>query len=326
MSQYPNIPISSLLLNVIYMNILEHTKQLCAKHNIVPARSKGQNFLIREYIYEKIIAAADLKSDDVILEVGSGLGFLTEMLARKVKQVIAVEVDDKLAGALQMRLEKEGIENVSIVNENILKISNVKFQMSNQIPNPNVQKKIPDTKYQILNTSYKVVANLPYNITSRFLRKFLSEVENKPSEMTLMLQKEVAERICARAGQMSLLAVSAQFYAAPKIIARVPADAFWPKPKVESAIVHLSRLRHPLLSKERGRGEVDEKFFKLVRIGFSAKRKQLQGNLTKGLKIKTEIIKKILADCGLAETARAQELSLDDWRNLYFALDSRNML
>ena len=299
------------------MNILQQTKQLCQQYNIKPARSRGQNFLIGQDVYEKITAAAELKSDDIVLEVGAGLGFLTEMLARKAEKVIAVEIDSKLAEALQNRLEELTIKNVTVVNENILK-----YQNSNRpLPNP------PLSKGREGWGGYKIVANLPYNITSRFLREFLAEAENKPSAMVLMLQREVAERICARPGQMSLLAVSTQFYSEPKIIAYVPADVFWPKPKVASSIVHLSRLRHPLLSKERGGGEVGEKiFFKLVRIGFSAKRKQLQGNLTKGLKIKKEDVNKILADCGLKETARAQELSLADWQKLFVVLDGRNML
>jgi len=292
------------------MNILQQTKQLCQQYNIKPARSRGQNFLIGQDVYEKITAAAELKSDDIVLEVGAGLGFLTEMLARKAEKVIAVEIDSKLAEALQNRLEELTIKNVTVVNENILK-----YQNSNRpLPNP------PLSKGREGWGGYKIVANLPYNITSRFLREFLAEAENKPSAMVLMLQREVAERICARPGQMSLLSVSTQFYSEPKIIAYVPADVFWPKPKVASAIVSLK------VNKVIKSIKSEEKFFRLVKIGFSAKRKQLQGNLTKGLKIKKEDVNKILADCGLKETARAQELSLADWQKLFVVLDGRNML
>ncbi|OGF18929.1 ribosomal RNA small subunit methyltransferase A [Candidatus Falkowbacteria bacterium RIFCSPLOWO2_02_FULL_45_15] len=292
------------------MNILQQTKQLCQQYNIKPARSRGQNFLIGQDVYEKITAAAELKSDDIVLEVGAGLGFLTEMLARKAEKVTAVEIDSKLAEALQNRLEELTIKNVTVVNENILK-----YQNSNRpLPNP------PLSKGREGWGGYKIVANLPYNITSRFLREFLAEAENKPSAMVLMLQREVAERICARPGQMSLLAVSTQFYSEPKIIAYVSADAFWPKPKVASAIVSLK------VNKVIKSIKSEEKFFRLVKIGFSAKRKQLQGNLTKGLKIKKEDVNKILADCGLKETARAQELSLADWQKLFVVLDGRNML
>jgi len=291
------------------MDILQQTKQLCAKYNIVPVRSRGQNFLIREDVYEKVVAAADLKPDDIVLEVGAGLGFLTEMMARKTEKVITVELDDALAKNLVLRLKELNIKNIEVVNVNILSLKTYDLRLKSG--------------------NYKIVANLPYNITSRFLRKFLAEIDNKPNAMVLMLQREVAERICARPGQMSLLAVSAQFYATPKIIARVPADAFWPKPKVESAIITLTPVS-PLPvgeGKERSdRVRAEENFFKLVRAGFSAKRKQLQGNLAKGLKISAENIKQILTECGLKETARAQELSLADWHKLYIVLEGRNML
>ncbi|MFA6550967.1 MAG: rRNA adenine dimethyltransferase family protein [Patescibacteria group bacterium] len=330
------------------MDILQQTKQLCAKYQIKPARSRGQNFLIAEKIYQKIIEAAELKSNDVILEVGPGLGFLTEMLAKKVKRVIAVELDNKLAEVLTERFQKEKVNNIVLINKDILKITNDEFysviaseaecngaKCGNPVNSAQMTGLLrrPDPEYSGFGTSrndsYKIVANLPYNITSRFLRKFLSEMENKPSEMVLMLQQEVAERICAAAGQMSLLAVSAQFYATPKIIARVPAGVFWPSPKVDSAIIKLRTLptgrqvkNYELRIKEKD----EQKLFKLVKIGFSAKRKQLAGNLIKNLKIKREEITKILTNCGLKETVRAQELSLDDWQRLFVVLDRQNML
>ena len=300
------------------MHLLTETKNLCKKYDIRPARSKGQNFLIKEDVYKKITEAAGLSKDDTVLEVGPGLGFLTEKLACKVKRVIAVELDDKLAGALRERLAEQGIANVEVVNEDILKISKSKlFQIiPNQTQNPNVK-------------NYKIVANLPYNITSRFLRKFLSEVEQKPSLLVLLLQKEVVERLTAKPGQMSLLAVSVQFYAASRKVMAVPKSSFWPQPKVDSAVVELEvrsnpSLKLPTINKKL---EVDErKFFRLVKIGFSSKRKQLQGNLTKGLKIKREDINKILAGCGFKATVRAQELSVEDWKSLLIALQERNVL
>jgi 16S rRNA (adenine1518-N6/adenine1519-N6)-dimethyltransferase len=189
------------------MDLLEKTKQLCAENNIRPARSKGQNFLIDENIYDKIIEAADLKNTDTVLEVGPGLGFLTAKLSEKAGYVIAVELDDKLAAYLKENLKKE---NVEIINENILDIIN--------------------SKSQILNSKYKVVANLPYNITSVFIRKMLTS-ENKPTEMILMLQKEVAERICAKPGDMSLLALSVQFFSEPKYFSKFHAQLFIPRRK-----------------------------------------------------------------------------------------------
>ena len=198
------------------IDLLEQTKELCRLYDIKPARSRGQNFLIEEKVYDNIVAAADLTPEETVLEVGPGLGFLTAKLADRVKKVIAVELDDKLASVLKTGLVAKGIKNVELVNEDILK-----FSLSGMIKG-----------------EYKVVANLPYNITSIFLRKFL-EMEIKPELMVLMLQKEVAERIAAPAGGMSLLSVSVQFYAEPEIIEKVAKENFWPVPEVDSAIIKL---------------------------------------------------------------------------------------
>jgi 16S rRNA (adenine1518-N6/adenine1519-N6)-dimethyltransferase len=289
-------------------NLLAETKKLCKRYNIRPARSKGQNFLIWEKVYDQIVASADLKKSDTVLEVGPGLGFLTEKLSRQAKQVIAVELDDRLAKALSERLEEQKIKNVEVVNEDILKTDIVVLLHCSIV-------------MQRAGRSYKIVANLPYNITSRFLRKFLSEVECKPALLVLLLQKEVAERLTAKPGEMSLLAVSAQFYADVKMSARVPKEAFWPMPKVESSVVKLEVRSGKLESNED-----EEGFFKLVKAGFSAKRKQLQGNLSKQLKINSEKIKEILQEAGLSERVRAQELSVDEWKKLYVVLHRQNML
>ena len=283
------------------MDLLQQTKQLCKLHNIKPARTKGQNFLISEIVYDKIIKAADLKKDDVVLEVGPGLGFLTVKLAKKVKKVIAVELDDKLVEVLRARLDEHGIGNVEVVNEDIL--------TSPLTP-------LLTRRGELKGKGFKIVANLPYNITSIFLRKFLS-AEFKPKLMVLMLQEEVAERIVAKSGKMSLLSVSVQFYAEPKIIEMVSADCFWPKPEVDSAIIHLTP-QPPLLFRrggERGRGEKD--FFRLVRIGFSAKRKMLKNNLANGYYISQSEAEDKLKKADFDIKIRAQELSVEDWVKLF---------
>ena len=314
------------------MNLLKQTKELCKIYEIHPARSKGQNFLIKEDIYQQIIESADLQKNDTVLEVGPGLGFLTTKLAEKVKQVVAVELDDKLAEILRVKLEKKGVENVEVINEDILKIANniilsviasetkptgevkrgnpVKNALSDGIATSSSFASLRQTPRNDI--KYKVVANLPYNITSIFLRKFISEIEHKPKIMVLLLQKEVVERIMAKPGQMSLLTVSAQFYAKAAKIADVPASAFWPQPKVDSAIIALKIGRDVTLPR------LDEKkFFRLVKIGFSSKRKQLQKNLSAGLHFEQNKIKEILKKNNLNEKVRAQELSLDDWHGLY---------
>ncbi len=270
------------------MNLLEQTKKICKLYDINPARSRGQNFLINEDVYEKILDEADLNKDDIVLEVGPGLGFLTERIARKVKKVIAVELDDKLAELLKTRLLTDKINNVELVNEDIIQY---------------IQKsKIKNLK------SYKVVANLPYNISSIFLRTIF-ELKNKPSSLTLMLQKEVAERIVADRGEMSLLAVSVQLYAEGKIITKVPGSDFWPSPEVDSAVIKLD------LKKEKI--DIDEKrFFQLVKFGFSAKRKMLKNNLAGGFRIAHKEAEEKIVKAGFDPKTRAQELSVDDWKKL----------
>lgn len=271
---------------------MEQTNNLCRLYGIKPARSKGQNFLINESVYGKIIEAANIKKDDIVLEVGPGLGFLTSLLSQKAKKVIAVELDDKLANILKTGLDAQDVKNVEVVNENVLDF-------------------IPPVK----NGGYKIVANLPYNITSVFLRKFLSR-EDKPQEMILMLQKEVAERIVARAGDMSLLAVSIQFYAEAEIISLVPRRDFWPQPDVDSAIIKMKVKNEKL--------KVDEKsFFRLVKIGFSSKRKMLKNNLANGYHIKEDLAREALKKAGFSEKTRAQELSVQDWMSIlpYFEQD-----
>ena len=272
-------------------NLLAKTREICRLFEIKPARSKGQNFLINEKIYDDIIKAADLKTDDVVLEVGPGLGFLTAKLASRVKKVIAVELDDQLANYLQTGIKSQDIENVQVINEDILRF------------NVNLLK----------DQSYKIVANLPYNITSIFLRQFL-EAEHHPEALILMLQKEVAQRINATPPDMSILAVAVQYYAMPQIIRTVKAGNFWPEPEVDSAIIKITVDQKILSPAET------KLFFRLVKIGFSAKRKMLKNNLAGGLKIEAKIIADILTQERFDPKIRAEDLSLAQWRKLFAAL------
>ncbi len=275
------------------MDLLIKTKKLCQAYNIKPVRSRGQNFLINDDVYKKIIKAADLNKDDVVLEVGPGLGFLTEKLAGKVSKIVAVEVDRKLADVLRARLDSLRIKNVEIINSNILKISNIQYPIFNKITN----------------NKFKVVANLPYNITSIFLRKFLSD-EIKPELMVLMLQKEVADRIVACPPKMSLLAVSVQFYSSPEIIEYIDKENFWPMPAVNSAIVKI---------RGAGQGSVqnEKEIFQLVKFGFSAKRKMLKNNLAAGFRITQKEAEEKIKKAGFNSKIRAQELFLKDWIKIF---------
>jgi 16S rRNA (adenine1518-N6/adenine1519-N6)-dimethyltransferase len=279
-------------------NLLSEIREICRLYEIKPARSKGQNFLVNEKIYDDIVYAADLKSTDTVLEIGPGLGFLTLKMAQIVKKVIAVELDNRLADYLQIGLDAQDAENVEIVNQDILKF-NIEAHLG-------------------ANCKYKIVANLPYNITSIFLRLFLSS-SYKPESLVLMLQKEVAARIVATAPDMSLLALSVQYYADAKIIREVKAGNFWPEPKVDSAIIKIILKEPRKLSREEQIKE-DKLFFRLAKIGFSAKRKMLKNNLAGGLKIEQVVITEILEKNKLNPHSRAEDLSLEDWLKLFAAL------
>ena len=283
------------------LSLLSQTQQLCRLYDIKPARSKGQNFLINEEIYNDMIAAANLQPTDTVLEVGPGLGFLTAKLAKAVKKVIAVELDDKLAEFLRIGLEVRKVKNVEVVNQSI-------------------------NHYQLtINNYYKVVANLPYNITSIFLRRFL-ERENKPSEMILMLQREVAERIAAKPPNMSLLAIAVQFYAQPEIVQIVDRNNFWPKPEVDSAIIKLNTKNRVPSILERQKPKINEKdFFRLVKFGFIARRKMLKNNLAGGFHVTVSEAEEKIQQAGFNPKIRAQELGAEEWIKL-FEVFRRSML
>ncbi len=261
-------------------------KNLCKKYGLTPSKRYGQNYLINEEVVEKIIEASDLSSKDVVLEIGSGFGVLTFALAEKAKKVITFEIEKKIEQYWNNKLLET--KNIEMIWGNILKFDIEKL-------------KIKD---------YKLVANLPYQITSAVIRKFL-EITNKPKTMVLMVQKEVAERICAKPGKMSLLAVSVQCYAEAKIITKVPSSYFWPEPKVDSAVIKLSVFDSSHLVAP------DENFFKIVKAGFSSKRKLLLNNLMGllGKSQKIEILK-ILKQVGINDKARAQDLSVQQWHDL----------
>jgi 16S rRNA (adenine1518-N6/adenine1519-N6)-dimethyltransferase len=262
-------------------------KEILKKYRIFPSKRLGQSFLIDKKVLKKIVEVADLSKNDSVLEVGPGIGNLTIELAKKVKKVIAVEKDEKMVEILKERLKEERIKNVEIVNEDILKF-------------------LPSFK---LRRSYKVVANIPYYLTSRLIRNLL-EAKRRPKLIVLMIQKEVAQRICAKPPKMNLLAVSVQFYAKPEIVSFVSKNCFWPRPKVDSAIIKISNIKKQKPTKE------EKLFFKIVRAGFSHPRKQLINNLSKGLKKNKKIVKEWLLNCGISPDKRAENLSIEEWKRL----------
>ena len=324
----------------------------------------GQNFLKDKTIAEKIVKAADLKPSDFVIEIGPGKGILTEKLAERAERVIAVEIDRKLVDYLRRKFINK--KNIEIINNNILKINLLELQnlfsvipaqagiqSVNTKPNNSIldsrlcgndmeRKSDIEDKY----LRYKVVANLPYYITSPVIRMFL-EAKHSPREMILMVQKEVAERITAVPGKMSILSVSVQYYARPEILFYVNKESFNPVPKVDSAVIKVASRKYQVSSGEdkklslwkRGKAseakrgdlktskkgklsenskakEKSKKFFRIVRAGFCARRKTLVNNLSNSLRLdKKEVQEKIKA-AGILPTARAQELSVEDWKKL----------
>lgn len=268
------------------MNVgeIRKIKQILEMYGARPNADLGQNFLIDEkYLEASLEAAAPLEGQKV-LEIGPGMGVLTKKLSREAEEVIAVEIDSRM---------------VSILKTMCLKCTNLtvrEMDIRNFDPT-----EIGD---------YKVVANLPYYLTSHIIRKFLEE-RNKPKQMVILVQKEVAERICARPNKMNVLGISVQFYGEPTLITVVPREAFYPTPQVNSAIVRINLYNSPLFS------DVEPaKFFRLVKAGFSEKRKQLINSLS-GLGLERPELEQLLKKSEIDPQRRPETLSLAEWHSIY---------
>lgn len=268
-------------------------KKLLKERRIQPSKRLGQNFLIDKAVIKKIIKEARLKTKDIVLEIGPGIGTLTQDLSKEAKKLIAVEKDLKMYDILKELLECWNVKNVELVKEDILKF------------NP--------LTYKLKAKSYKVVANLPFYLTAPAIRKFL-ETKFPPELMILVVQKEVAQRICARPPKMNILAVSVQFYAKPEIISYVSKKSFWPSPKVDSAIIKIQNIISA--SHQRRKSVFNQRFFRIVKAGFSQPRKQLANNLSKKLELNKERTKSWLLKNNIQPTQRAETLTIKDWINL----------
>lgn len=262
-------------------------KRLLARHGIAPNKGLGQHLLISRRALNAVVNAADLSPEDNVLEVGAGPGVLTLELARRARRVVAVELDRAVLPVL--RETTAGLANVEIIPRNLLEVQ-------------------PEEIFGA--EPYKLVANLPYYITSLILR-YLLESANPPRVLVVMVQREVAERLVAGPGEMSLLALSVQFYGTPRIVAQVPATAFYPPPKVDSAVVRVDLHPTPLLD-----ATATERFFELIHAGFAEKRKQLHNTLARHLSVSRETIGRWLAEAEIDPMRRAQTLSLDEWLRL----------
>jgi 16S rRNA (adenine1518-N6/adenine1519-N6)-dimethyltransferase len=265
------------------LNIPELMKQF----GLRPIKSLGQNFLQDNLALQEIIHAAHILPSDHILEIGPGLGNLTRYLALTAHSVTAVELDKNLFPALETVIAP--YKNVRLVQGDILKLNPAELIDS------------PD---------YLVVANIPYYITSAVLRHLL-ESGGHPRRLVLTIQEEVARRICASPGKMSLLALSVQVYGTPAVMAYIPAEAFFPAPKVDSSVLCVEILPEPRIS-----SDLLDKFFTLIKAGFSQKRKTLRNSLSGGLGIAPNEAERILAAAGINFMRRAETLSLDEWGRL----------
>lgn len=268
------------------MNVgeIRKIKALLEMYGARPNRDLGQNFLFEEKYLDKIVEAAKPLNGKRVIEIGPGLGVLTKKLSRLADEVLAIEIDGRM---------------VSILKTVCLNCTNL------TVKEMDVRNFDPTEIGE-----YKIVANIPYYITSHIIRKFLEE-KNKPEELILLVQKEVAERICAKPSRMSTLSVSVQFYGAPEMIGIVPREAFYPTPQVNSAIVKIKTYKSPLFN-----DVIPDKFFKLVKAGFGEKRKQLINSLS-SLGYAKEELGELLKKASVNPERRAETLTLAEWRNIY---------
>jgi 16S rRNA (adenine1518-N6/adenine1519-N6)-dimethyltransferase len=260
---------------------------LLRAHGLSASKGLGQNFLQDDDVLAQIAGAAEITDQDDVLEIGPGLGSLTRHLAISARSVTAVELDENLLPVLGQVLKP--FSNVRVVHGDILN-----FNPADLMPRPD----------------YLVVANIPYYITSAVFRHLL-ENPPRPRRIALTIQKEVAERICAAPGEMSLLALSVQVYGKPSIAAKIPAEAFHPVPKVDSAVIRVDLYPQPLIPTEKL-----DKFFRFAKAGFSQKRKTLRNSLSAGLQISPAAAGQMLEKANIDPMRRAETLSIDEWARL----------
>jgi len=267
---------------------------LLKKYGLRPSKGLGQNFLVDENALRKVTGAAEIQEGDVVMEVGPGLGSLTRYLAAAARRVIAVELDERLLPALHETLAP--FDNVEIVIGDILELDPVRL---------------------VDQSAYKVVANIPYYITSALICHLL-EAKIQPERIVLTVQREVATRITAQPPKMNLLALSVQVYGVPQIAAKIPAGAFYPPPKVDSAVVRVDLLPEPRIP-----SSLLPLFFRLVKAGFSQKRKTLRNTLSAGMHWDKVQAETLLLAAGIDPQRRAQTLSLDEWESLTGTVQQR---
>jgi 16S rRNA (adenine1518-N6/adenine1519-N6)-dimethyltransferase len=283
-------------------------RRLLREFDIQPRKSLGQNFLVDGRALERIVEAAELRPEDIVLEIGPGLGRLTRLLAAKAERVIAIELDQRLVEVLKQTLAD--LSNVEITHGDILELNPADLLEQHRV-----------------SPQYKVVANLPYYITSAILRHLLT-AKVRPKLMVVTVQLEVARRITAEPGDMSLLAVSVQFYGRPRIVTRIKASAFYPSPQVDSAVVRIDLDDHPFVEVDNAESPSTSsglRFFEVVRAGFAQRRKQLRNALSAELALPASEVAQALRGVGVNPKRRAQTLSVEEWVKVWKEMQTRGI-
>ena len=275
------------------------TKEVVQKHNFKFSKSLGQNFLIDTNVIDRILEGARVKEGDYVIEVGPGIGTLTKEMGRSAEKVVAIEIDKTLIPILEETLED--FPNIEVINQDILKV--------------NVQELV---KEKLNGGPVKLVANLPYYITTPIVMKFLEE-DIPVTDIVVMVQKEVAERICARKGkERSVLTLAVEYFGKAEYLFTIPKEAFTPIPKVDSAFMSIK-----LYKDDKYKKIIEEDiFFKYVKAAFANKRKNLLNNFT-ALGISKDELRKILSEAGIKETERAENLTIEDFINLIAVFEKK---
>ena len=271
------------------MNHIE-LKLFLQKHQLSPNFTYGQNFLVDDTVLDDALAAAEVSNQDFILEIGPGIGNLTEMLLKNSHSVLSIEKDPKFLPLLKA-LKKQYI--------------NFRYEIADALEY-NFSEYFKETGCE----EYKVVANIPYYVTGKILQLLLN-ASFKPKSITVLMQKEVAQNAVAQPGSLNILAISLQLYGDAKIIRTVPAKSFYPAPKVESALLHIDLHKKPKYNIPD-----EKKFFRIIKACFSGKRKQIHNTLVNNLHLPKEVVIKVLEQIGVPPTARPQELSIEEWVRL----------
>ena len=290
---------------IVYFNKKEPYKTpflfyqtIMRSQGIKPEKYLGQVFLKNKRIIQKMVEALEVKEKDLILEIGAGKGILTESLLFNEAKVIAVEKDPQLVNFLKNRFDNNS--KLQIIQGDIRDLLNSNFQFL-------ISKQISNFKFQIPNSDYKVIGNIPYYLTS-YLFRLLIDLKKKPKLVVLMVQKEVGQRMMGKPPKMNLLAVLVQTFFKPELILNVSKNNFWPEPKVDSAVIKLTPLTSPFKTKKE-----KEKFLNLIKAGFSQPRKLLINNLKNKLKISKNKLEGIFKKLNISLNSRAQDLALNQW-------------